>query len=243
MSAASPHPPADAARRGARAGHGTALFPALQRTLESIYEITIPHAVEDFVVTDEGTARALDSSAAPRAAPETLFIRESADSLDLSLYVDESIVERLRRDDPRVRLHGGNFADFCVALEGVSHFIYVVYNASHGRSVSLLELELQAEVDKFAAAAFQLGRQNRGRVPAWLHEHLFERAAFDPSMDASSQRRYRTASDYAAHYCRRLNRRYLRDGRARHLVNDLRRFYRLTQRQKIRNIAAPHQGA
>ena len=38
---------------------------------------------------------------------------------------------------------------FCLALEGVSHFLYLIWNASFDRSVTLLEMELQAEIDKF----------------------------------------------------------------------------------------------
>ena len=59
-------------------------------------------------------------------------------------------------------------ADYCTALEGVSHFHYLVWSLARGRNVSLLELELQAEVDKYAtragAADSATGRPLPGRA-------------------------------------------------------------------------------
>ena len=52
-----------------------------------------------------------------------------------------------------MRLDGENLADFWSALEGVSHFTYYAWNAARDKSVSLFELELQAEVDKFVTTS------------------------------------------------------------------------------------------
>ena len=65
----------------------------------------------------------------------------------------------LERHDPATRLDETNFADFCLAVEGVSHFIYVALRAADDRGVSQLELELQAEVDKFACCVLVAGRR------------------------------------------------------------------------------------
>ncbi len=37
-------------------------------------------------------------------------------------------------------------------LEGVSHFLCVAHHATHDRQVSLLTLELQAEIDKYVGS-------------------------------------------------------------------------------------------
>ena len=70
-----------------------------------------------------------------------------------------------QRRDPLEALDEGNLADYCTALEGVSHFHYLVWSLARGRNVSLLELELQAEVDKYASAVALLTRQRAGRFP------------------------------------------------------------------------------
>ena len=67
-----------------------------------------------------------------------------------------------------VRLHDGNVADYWTALEGVSHFLYLAWNAGHDKPVSLLELEMQAEVDKYVASYWLMRRQFPGRFPAEL---------------------------------------------------------------------------
>ncbi len=90
----------------------------------------------------------------------------AAGELALSLYLDPALLRRLEAADPLERLHGGNVADCLTALEGVSHFLYLVWNASHDRAVSLLELEMQAEVDKFIVSHWLLRRQVPGHFPA-----------------------------------------------------------------------------
>ena len=34
-----------------------------------------------------------------------------------------AIIRQLREDDPVVQLYHGNLEDFCLALEGISHFL------------------------------------------------------------------------------------------------------------------------
>jgi len=205
----------------------------LQGLLERIYEIEPALSVEDFLITDAGLARSLDSA---RPAREKLLVAESADGIDLALYVDQGVLDELASDDPTERLHDGNLASFWIALEGVSHFLYLTRSATYGRSVSLLELELQAEIDKYVATLFLLSRQAGAGVPARLHAWLFDRPAFDASLDGECLERYRRANRYAGRYCRHLNHRFFSARHGRGLMAELRRFYRLPQHRKIRHI-------
>lgn len=219
------------------------MLTSLQRQLERIYEVEIPHCVEDFLVTDprllselhgSDNSNGLANGLADRAEiDEQLLVVQDGDSVDIALYVDSEIVERLSRDDPRSRLHDGNLSDFCTAMEGVSHFLYLTWNAGHERGVSLMELEMQAEIDKYVSTAFLFGRQDSGRVPSNLYRWLFENPEFDPSLDRTSLERYRDANYYASKYCARLEERYLRRNGRNGMVNDLRRLYRLTNHAKI----------
>ena len=45
--------------------------------------------------------------------------------MDVSLYLEQSVVEHLRDDDPTQRLHDGNLPDVLTALKGISHFLYL----------------------------------------------------------------------------------------------------------------------
>ncbi|MDX1607024.1 MAG: hypothetical protein R3202_12580 [Candidatus Competibacterales bacterium] len=212
----------------------------LQQRLQHLYEIELDHRVSDFVITDAALARYLEGDPAARTTPEKLLVRQQGEDLELSLYLDPELLERLAEDDPETGLHGGNLADFCTALEGVSHFLYLIWNAGHGRSVTPLELEMQAEIDKYVLSARAL-RHHR-RAPAQLHYWLFDRALFDAGLSGPELERYRAASHYAGTYCGHLADRYLAapDTADRSLLNELRRFYRLPLHHKIRRIERLH---
>jgi len=210
----------------------------IQRQLEQIYQVEIPHDVDDFVISDAQMARNLGQITGVPTASEQLFVYEEADSLDVSLYIDQSVVERLDNDDPTLHLHDGNIADFCTVLEGVSHFLYLIWNARFGREVSAIELELQAEVDKYIASSFLFGKQGSGHIPTNLANILFNEPVFDSRLDCERLKRYQEANFYAEEFCRVLENRYLKMRRGDGLVNEIRRFYRLTRWKKVEHIAA-----
>jgi hypothetical protein len=209
---------------------------ALQRHLESIYRVRAPHDVDDFVITDPALARQLDVAASSREIDEKLLVQQDDDGIGVALYLEAELINRLQEDDPTDLLHDGNVVDFCIALEGVSHFLYLTWNAALDRSVTHLELEMQAEVDKYIAIATLTGRQRR-LVPEHLHYWLFETHSFDERLADDDLERYREANHFAGKYCLRLERRFLRCAPRRlGMISELRQFYRLTLREKIRRI-------
>jgi len=120
----------------------------------------------------------------------------------------------------------------------VSHFVYLVWNASYDRQITLLELELQAEVDKYIASLWLLRSRNPERSPAELHYLLFERARVDDVLAGDRAGLYRTANRYAARFCRRLARTLRPAGSAAQAaaIAELRRFYRLGRERKLQHI-------
>jgi len=213
------------------------LLSRLQNLIGGIYDVSIAHDVYDFLVTDR---RALPQGARDGTAEEELLVAQSADDeVALSLYLDPQLLQRLAREDPLVRLHAGNVADWWTALEGVSHFLYLAWNAGHDRPVSLLELEMQAEVDKYVASYWLLRQQFPQHFPAELRRALFARTRVAPGVAAERVPLYREASRYAEKFCRRLEQTLARTarGRARRhgdraVLAELRRFYRLTHARK-----------
>ena len=207
----------------------------IQDLIGGIYDVPIAHDVYDFLVTE----RPRLPQAAPQAASEEeLIIVEERDAVGVSLYLDPELLERLRRADPLEHLHAGNVADYWTALEGVSHFVYFAWNAGYDKPVSILELEMQAEIDKYVASFALLRRQSPQRFPAELMRLLFERTHVDPSLARGRQRMYRAASRYAEKFCRQLER-GLRDSRTElghDVLAQLRRFYRLSDGRKMAHI-------
>lgn len=205
----------------------------LQALLHEFYDLDLTHDIYDFLITDEKLADALDRDG--RRADEKLLIREGEDEAQVSLYLHEGLVERLGEDDPTARLSAGNLADFWTAFEGISHFTYYAFRAEVERPVTLLEMELQAEVDKFVATALLLSRQGE-RLPRGLHHWLFRLPKFDAALDDREFERYERANRYASKYCLMLMPRLSAGAQWPELKRELRRFYRYSQPAKLEHI-------
>lgn len=212
------------------------LLNRLQGHLEKIYEVQSGYRVVDFLIDDPVLMRRLDTTPHARDISEKLLIQQEGDSVNLALYLDPELLQRLNANDPTKSLHGENIDDFWTALEGISHFLYLTWNAHYERSVSLLEMELQAEVDKYILAAFLFGHQLRGLVPKALYPHLFNDVRFDKRLSDAEHHRYRNANYFAGRFCSHIEKEFLRQRARGGLINTLRRFYRLTQHRKIETI-------
>lgn len=209
----------------------------LQQALQHTYDVDIPHRVEDFLFHDRDLAAHMAGQGAVAPVPEQLFMVQDGRDINVSLYIEHQVNQRLRRDDPLERLHGGNLHDFLLALEGVSHFLYLAWNAGHEKVITLLEMELQAEVDKFVTALSLCRDQGDGHPVRALWHHLFGPLRLRTGLDAHQRERYATAHHYGARYCEALA---MRLERRPHgipaLHTELRRFYRMGQAQKLAHI-------
>jgi len=208
----------------------------LQSLLSRLYDVNLDHDVYDFLVTDRRALAGVTPHNDQRAPDEELLLAETTDGAGVALYIDPCVLRRLEQADPLGALTEGNLADYCTALEGVSHFVYSAWRLQCDAPVSLLELETQAEVDKYAATVFLIADQQGGAYPAQVHARLFDRVDFDARLEPEQYDRYRTAHRCAANYCRRLESRFVSRGRAQveALVRELRKFYRLGSTAKLR---------
>lgn len=207
----------------------------LERLLTGIYDLRVGCRVEDFLVTER---QQLPGACQGAPGDEQLFVTTVDDELCMSLFLDSGLLDRLQAHDPNDELDQYNVADCWAAVEGVSHFLCVAHHAEHDRPVSLLTLELQAEIDKYIASFLLLRKQDPHRFPAELHSLLFQRARIDPRLAAGRESMYRRASRYAARFCAKLEprlRALCRSG-DRSLLSDLRRFYRLSDLGKLRHV-------
>jgi hypothetical protein len=208
----------------------------LQSLLGRLYDVEVGYDVYDFLVTDR---RALDGvlpQGEGGGPDEELLLAETQDGAEVALYIDSRVLRRLENHDPLGELTESNLADYCTALEGVSHFLYSTWRLECDAPVSLLELETQAEVDKYAATVFLLADQQGGGYPSQVHARLFDRVNFDSRLEPEQYHRYRTANRCAANFCRRLESRFVSRGNAQveALVRELRKFYRLGSAAKLR---------
>jgi hypothetical protein len=204
----------------------------VQRGLEALYRVDTGVEVGDFVVGDE-----LRDAIAPARRPrEQLLVCEADGEMELALFIDPRALANLTSHDPARRLGEHNLGDFLLAVEGVSHFIYAIRCARAERPVSQLELELQAEVDKYVTCL--LASEPAVEVSAALRDRLFGDAVYEPDLDHDEHARYRAANDNAQRYAAWLERAFVVPRRIPEMLGELRRFYRLGLAGKLASIAA-----
>jgi hypothetical protein len=206
----------------------------VQDHLEAIYGITCAARAEGFMVDTEAAVRL----GATGRSDEELLVLEGEEELELALYLAPGLLRRLKpyESGPVHSLLERELDGFCQLAEGVSHFVYVTHTAVHGRTVSLLELEAQAEVDKFALCL--LHRWGDG-VGAWAEEllrRLFDRVSYRAKLSEAERWRYEEANRLSRNFCARLMG-HVTGRRLERLLSDLRYAYRLGAEAKLRHFA------
>jgi hypothetical protein len=193
-----------------------ALAAAVQRSLERLYQLDRVADVKAFVQPAGDGER------------EALLVRESEDgTVEMALRLPNL---------GKKELDVGSDADLdplCQIIEGVSHFVYLADRAIGGREATQLEMELQAEVDKYVVLAASLGALDERRS-ARLRARLYDAVSFEHAAGTELGERYRLANELAARFVFRLEQRYLATRRFGEMRGELRRFYRMGQEEKLR---------
>jgi hypothetical protein len=208
----------------------------MQRGLEALYRVDTGVEIDDYVVGAE-VRDLLVTGRRPRE--QLLALSEDGEETALALFVDPAVLANLEARDPSRRLDDENLGDFLLAIEGVSHFIYTVCCARTGRLVSQLELELQAEVDKYVACLLtgEPGASASASASAVLRRRLFGDALYEPDLDRDERARYRAANDNAHRYAAWLEVTFVERRRIPEMLAELRRFYRQGLAEKLATIA------
>ncbi|MBS1269657.1 MAG: hypothetical protein MAG794_00608 [Gammaproteobacteria bacterium] len=194
----------------------------LQRVIQHVYEIDLQQHVADFTTSDRAFARQYGSAHGPM---EQLIFREDGNDVDVSLYLDNRVVDALQG----IEDGHSSINMICLAVEGVSHFVHFCWRSQYKFDMSLLELEIQAEVDKYVLLTDLYGDHD-------MHRRLFERYLCQRGMSGQLTERYKSANRFAAKYCRKLEKEFIQPGKTKEMLNELRRFCRKDQRQKISAI-------
>jgi hypothetical protein len=186
---------------------------AIQRRLESFYHLEAAPDVDDFVRD------------APTGMREMVLVRETPEGLELAVMLPSAA--RFEEPGPASTIEDG----LLQAIEGVSHFLFLSERARTELPTTHLELELQAEIDKFVLLALS----DEGVTSAFaarLHSALYGGGRFLHAPDTEAGVRYRLANDLAARLSSRL---LTHRPRARRM---LQRFYRAGLSEKIRLATA-----
>jgi len=180
----------------------------IQEQLEALYQLKLEYNVEDFLIPQKEDKK--DNIAIHnRRAKEALLIKQTGNEIELALYVEPSLLKKLEAMDPFLGLNDKNLEAFLMAVEGVSHFIYFLQGAAQDRPMTQLELEIQAEIDKYLLAAFLFYYQTKS-VPVSLFSYLFENFQISGSLKKEEASRYEQANVFATKFCADLEKSYIR---------------------------------
>jgi hypothetical protein len=204
----------------------------VQRGLETLYRVETGVSIDDFMV--DGSLR--DALVSARRAREQLLVCETAGEMEVGLFIHPAVLANLGANDPGHGLGDHNLGDFLLAVEGVSHFIYAICCARAERPVTQLELELQAEVDKYVTCLL-LGEPG-ARVSTQLRRRLFGDCEYEPDLDGDERDRYRAANDNANRYAAWLETTFVVPCKIPEMLGELRRFYRKGLAAKLAAISA-----
>lgn len=186
-----------------------ALAGRIQQGLENLYRLDRSADVDHFV------------AAAGEGEREGLLVRETDDGLELRLHL------------PKLDERGEDLDPICQIIEGVSHFVYLSDRASRDRAMTQLELELQAEVDKYVVLAASIDGFDERRS-RHLRERLYDRVAYVHASGTLEGDRYRVANARARRFTGRLEREFIARARYGELRDELRRFFHMNQSDKLR---------
>jgi hypothetical protein len=114
----------------------------------------------------------------------------------IGLHIADSIVAGLEHANPLDILDGENLDKFCLLVEELSHFHLILNRMAEKKTVTRLELEWQAEVDKLLISSIVLKSQN-----GFSNQNQLAVALFDQAITKSSKKElYDTATRYAAKF-------------------------------------------
>lgn len=186
----------------------------MKEGLTRLYRLdALPH-VGDFVTLAEGSER------------EALFVREAGEDLEIELRMP-------KLGASEVALHDATLDPLCQIIEGVSHFVYLASRAAIKRETTQLELEIQAEVDKYVVLAHGLSAFSTAKSERLRHR-LYEGVAYVHGEDTDEGERYRIANDAAARFTEKLERKYVEYTRVVPMRGELRAFFDMGLEEKLR---------
>jgi hypothetical protein len=189
--------------------HVTRVLAALERYYDAKAE-----QVEPFLRADD----------APDAR-EVLHVRHHEDDgVEIALVLPRRVAEA-----PWAQL---SLDEQCQRIEGASHFLMLCERARNERQTTQLELEIQAEVDKWLVLS-RAGQLDAASDRS-LRRQLYDDVSYAHDPNTVEGDRYRLASRLAARFTKHLAEHYALRGRFRAMRAALAEFFHLGQGEKLR---------
>jgi len=214
------------------------MLTSIQQEIENIYQIKCSFSVDDFLLDEKERSKYSKKFSWLNNSDETLLIRQNENSIDVGLLLDPKLLDWSRNLNWREIKNpiGTNdcspsklFNKLGSLVEGVSHFVYFLWKAEREQSLTQLELELQAEIDKFLLFSQTIHPKHLGN----LIDSLYEESEWIPTLSPEEKSRYETSAKLAFKYCHHLRKTYFHSDQTHAIYSEIRAFYRMSQTEKI----------
>lgn len=198
---------------------------SIDRALIDLYAIDSPHQAQNFLMppSSEHAAGALLVATNPN--PEEVAV---------GIVLHPDIAAQLTHFEDRIGCEWSReqAQALAVATEEVSHFRYLVFHAASHRPISELEMEFQAEVDKFLVLYFSQGDRTAAFFEE-LYDLLFETFRLVENLGPVRTERYAEANRHAKRFIAKIRVSLTKNPSEFELLGYLRTFYRMTREEKL----------
>lgn len=194
------------------------MIESIQEKLQTIYRLPVFPKVRQFLLSP-AQAQLFDGSI--RDQPRVLFFEENDDA-NIGIYLGKKIFKNITKNN-----HVFSLQDFCVVAEEVSHFVYLLWSKCNAKKINLLDLEIQAEVDKFLITKELFPNKET------MIQKMFEKITLRKGLTSAQEDRYLIAN--------RLGRKLALDWNSKKMTFEkkmkwLKVFYRQTPNSRISMI-------
>lgn len=202
------------------------LLNEIQRRLERLYSIQEFPPIEHFLI---GTDEFKERYPHLRPAPQVL-LQERKGELCLAVHLG---------DDQVQKIHEGGWSnmhlqDFASSIEEISHFVYLAFSASEEKEISLLDIEVQAEIDKYLMAMEYFPEE------AGLFSRLFESIGYADGLKHDERERYEEANRLGAKLAKWIEKNHEEGRLSIDTLRFLRSFYRMASPKRLNKVEKIH---
>lgn len=200
----------------------------LQTWIEQTYRLDPEAPVSDFLIDRAQLELHLNADNPYLNAEEVLLLRGDSQDCELGLFLHPKLACEAT-PVASADAHG-----LLTTLEGVSHLLLSLHRLKREEGLTQLELELQAEVDKFLFLRLMPDEAHRVEAKRHLNSEVNLHGLSSERLET-----YAAARRLAQRYCQRLEATYLASRSFDGLYRELPEFYRMSHWKKLQSLGAP----
>jgi len=188
----------------------------IHQSLQDLNGIETSLSIMDFVKPTKGLNK--------------VIFQEENEVAEIAVCLNEKLLSRVEDTNLPEDFSLEKLPDLSVVVEELSHFNTYCEKALKDQPVSELELEVQAEVDKFGLALEWLSKRNEDHLKEQVFELLFKEITLGEWVLPDKRALYEDAHLIARNFCRKLMHEDLNHSERR---DKFRKFFSKSQSEKF----------